>query len=108
MKTYNTNDKAPTNPRNNCICDSGIPCYYHVKKGAWYNKSNNEQIFPVVWSYALLPSTPTASFDNLFLVLCQFGENTFKQEFAKLAPDKQRELFDEWQFTKESLTSQFE
>ena len=107
-KTFNASEHTPTNPRNNCLCDSGTPCYYHIKKQAWFSKYKDEQIFPTVWSYALLPSTPTASFENMLMVLCQFGVNTFKQEFSKMSPEKQEELNEEWQFTNKSLRESFE
>jgi hypothetical protein len=60
-KTFNADEHTPKNPRNNCVCDGGMPCYYHIKKGAWFNKHDNEQINPLVWSYAILPCTLTAS-----------------------------------------------
>jgi len=104
---YNTNEKVPTNPRNNCICDSGISCYYHVRDKVWYNKDKKE-IAPVVWQYAILPSTMTASFENILLVLVNFGDNTFKQDFNSLDADKQQELFDELMFTKGTIEEHFE
>lgn len=103
MKIYNANKETPKNPRNNCLCDINTPCYFHIKKGKWYSKYTEEEIIPVMWSYAILPNTPTASFENMLVTLTQLGEQVFKQEFAKLSPDKQKEIFDEWQYTKKTI-----
>lgn len=112
MKIKNTNELVPSNPRNNCLCDTdaiqgGIPCYYHVKKGLWFSKEDNEPINPKTWQYAILPWTQSASFENMLLTLVQFGLNTFKQEFNKLKPDKQKEIFDEWTLIKEKIKDEF-
>ena len=106
MKTF---DKTitPTNKRNNCLCD-GKACYYHVDKDAWFDKLTNEQIEPETWSYAILPFTMTATLENFLLTLIQFGENTARQDFAQLSPEKQVDVHDELRLTIKTIKDNYE
>jgi len=107
MKTFNAKEFTPENKRNNCICDSGIPCYYHLEKGVWFNKHTNEEISPIVWSYAIIPVTQTATLENFLLTLIQFGDNTARQDFAQLEPDKQEDAYNELTWMTQTIMDRF-